>query len=413
MQEQTFSLAELVERAKNIMAENGYRQKTVGNYSYVWNQLIAFAHSKEIRTFSEELLNSFALERYGITNALQPETDREKYYARILYCLYNAANCTPWITKNKSYRSLRARALQFQALEYAFNCFSNKLMSKNLKHKSIELKQQQLRDFLKYIESEGISEISELGVKIISDYLRAKDAFSTSTKSGILTTMREFFRTPEVLAQTQQDLSINLRAPNNGRYERLPSTYSTDEIRRLLSCIDRTTQDGKKDYAVIILAVDAGMRVSDIINLRIPNLNWLAGTIEIIQSKTGEHSSITMSDTIKFALLDYLMNVRPKNTAYDNLFLRSNAPIIPYISAGHYYKRLNKYIRAANINVNGRHHGMHAMRHSLATRLMSDDVSITVISEALGHKYANVTKGYVRIDINKLRLAALEVSSGV
>lgn len=93
------------------------------------------------------------------------------------------------------------------------------------------------------------------------------------------------------------------------------------------------------------------------------------------------------------------------------MFLRSLAPFSPYISAGRYYKRLNKYFELAGVNRDGKHHGMHTFRHSLASRLMGDNVPITVVSEALGHKYANVTMRYVRIDIEKLRLAALGVPS--
>ncbi len=122
---------------------------------------------------------------------------------------------------------------------------------------------------------------------------------------------------------------------------------------------------------------------------------------------------IFMTNALKWALLDYLMNVRPKCTAFDHVFLRSLAPFSPYISAGHYYKRVNKYFKLADINRDGKHHGMHSLRHSLATRLVGDNVPITVVSEALGHKYANVTMQYVRIDIEKLRLAALEVPSNV
>jgi len=87
------------------------------------------------------------------------------------------------------------------------------------------------------------------------------------------------------------------------------------------------------------------------------------------------------------------------------------AQFTPYVSAGRYYNRLNKYFELAGVNKDGKHHGMHTLRHSLATRLMGDNVPITVISEALGHKYANVTMQYVRIDIEKLRLSALEVPS--
>jgi len=98
---------------------------------------------------------------------------------------------------------------------------------------------------------------------------------------------------------------------------------------------------------------------------------------------------------------------------YENVFLRSIAPHCPYTTAGHFYGRINKYMKRAGIDSNGKHHGMHSCRYSLATRLMNDNTPITVISEALGHKYANVTKEYIRIDISQLRLAALEVPTNV
>ena len=265
MREQTIALADTLEeqvnRAKTIMSENGYSQKTVGNYGYVWNQLTAFAHSNGMRTYSEELLTSFAQEHYGVTDVFHPNTDKEKYYARMLLCLDNVVNGKPWASTHKRHSS--SKKFHSPALEDAYYYFTNWLESKNLKQGSIDLKQQQLRDFLNYTESEGIRDISELSVKTLSGYLMSRNALSTSTKSGIITTIREFLRTPEISAQTLCDLSTNLRASNNGRYEKLPSTYSTGEIRCLLSCIDRTTREGKKDYAFIILAADAGMRTSE------------------------------------------------------------------------------------------------------------------------------------------------------
>jgi len=192
----------------------------------------------------------------------------------------------------------------------------------------------------------------------------------------------------------------------------MPSGYTEDEVRNILSCIDRKTPEGKKDYVFILLGVDLGLRVSDIINLKMSDIKWNVSTIELVQQKTGEFISLPLTDNLKWVLLDYLMNARP-NTEHQNVFIRSLAPYFPYTSGGHYYNRLNKYFKLAEIKTEGKHHGMHSLRHSLAARLLSDDVPITVISETLGHKYANVTRDYIRIDIEKLRLVALEVPSNV
>jgi site-specific recombinase XerD len=145
--------------------------------------------------------------------------------------------------------------------------------------------------------------------------------------------------------------------------------------------------------------------------MKLSDIKWDVGTIEIIQKKTEEFISLPMSNAIKWALLDYLTYARPKIADCENVFLRSHAPMVAYTSAGHFYKKVNKYFTTAGIKTQGKHHGMHSLRHSLATRMMRNDISITVISQALGHKYGNVTNKYIRIDVDQLRLASLEVPS--
>lgn len=120
-----------------------------------------------------------------------------------------------------------------------------------------------------------------------------------------------------------------------------------------------------------------------------------------------------MTDNVKWAILDYIMNVRPKNSGYRNVFLRSRAPYIPHGRTFCFYERINKYIRISGIKTKGRHHGLHSFRHGLASRLMNEGTPITIVSEALGHKSINATKDYIQIDFSRLRLVALEVASNV
>lgn len=113
--------------------------------------------------------------------------------------------------------------------------------------------------------------------------------------------------------------------------------------------VDRSTPQGKKDYAVIILAVDLGLRVSDIIKLQLDEIKWDRSMIELFQQKTGEFLQLYMTDNVKWALLDYMMNGRLKDSKYSNMFLRSKAPYMPYAGAASLYDRVNKYISLAGI----------------------------------------------------------------
>jgi len=399
-------LHEQVEKAKVSLREKGYAGKTIESYSGVWHHLLRYAE-KECIADPAEVFTHFAELKYGIKDIFHPIGAREKYYARFLLCLYDVFANAPWTTK----RSYKIESFRTRTFEEAYINFATWLSGKSLKQATIVLKQQNIRGFICFAEDHNLSCISELNQTTILKYLESKCHLSKPTRDGIVHTLRDFFRCPEVAKIMGKDLSVNLKSRKTSRYYKLPSFFSTEELRLMLAAIDRRTVEGKKDFAVILMAADTGLRVSDIINLRISNLKWDCQEIEIVQQKTGQALRLWMTDALKWALLDYLMTSRPKEISCDHVFLRSLAPFHPYVSAGHYYKKLNKYFALAGVDTNGRRHGMHSLRHSLAARLMGENIPITIISEALGHKYANVTMQYVRIDIEKLRLAALEVAS--
>lgn len=71
---------------------------------------------------------------------------------------------------------------------------------------------------------------------------------------------------------------------------------------------------------------------------------------------------------------------------------------------------ITKYVKLANIDTIGRHHGMHALRHSAATRMLNDGVPLNIVSETLGHSSMEVTQNYLKISMEQLRSAGLEVS---
>ena len=398
-----------VENANALMIKKGYSKRTIENYHAIWILLVNYADEEGILSYTANLIVQFARSKYNVCDVFHPTSDREKRYARILLCLNDLFETGIWTTKH-IYN--RPKHFQSKALAKVFDHYTGWLNEKQLMPGSITLKREIARDFLHFIESRQINDISEIDLSIVQKYLRIKEKYSASTKSGIIITLRSFFRCPSIAISLKKDLSINLKASNNnGKYERLPSSYNSEEISSVLSCINRSESSGIKDYAIILLAADTGMRVSDIINLKLSNIKWDAEAIEIIQKKTGVFISLPMSDAVKWALLDYLTNVRPKDTDCENVFLRSHAPMTHYDSAGHFYKKVNKYFSTAGINTQGKHHGMHSLRHSLATRLLRNDISITVIAQALGHKYGNVTNQYIRIDIDQLRHASLEVPS--
>lgn len=232
--------------------------------------------------------------------------------------------------------------------------------------------------------------------------------YSSSTKSGILFTLRDF------LKFLYKDNLISKEASNafpiivSNKFEKVPSFYSKTEINELLGCVDRGTEIGKRDYAILILAIQLGMRAGDIRKLRMQNIRWEINKIEFIQEKTKNPICLPLTENIKYALLDYLKNSRPKSSL-PNIFVRHRAPFMPFAEKNPFYWVINKYLKKANIKTTGKKHGLHPMHYSLASNLLSKNIPIHVVTGILGHKRQDTTNMYLRIDTGMLCTVALEV----
>jgi integrase len=193
--------------------------------------------------------------------------------------------------------------------------------------------------------------------------------------------------------------------------ERLPSFYSQEEVKRILDSVDRSSRQGKKDYLIILLAAQLGIRTSDIRCLKLENIKWDRNTLEFSQQKTKKYMQLPINEPLKFAILDYLKNSRANVANYDSghLFIRTRAPYEPYSENNRFTQRISLYFQKSGVPIKGKHHGLHSLRHSLASQLLKQLTPITSIANALGHNSIEATKRYIQIDIEQLRSIALEV----
>jgi site-specific recombinase XerD len=204
---------------------------------------------------------------------------------------------------------------------------------------------------------------------------------------------------------TKTNLSVCVPKPTRPRP--LPSIYSGNEVKQLLSSVDRSSDSGKRDYAILLLASHLGLRSSDIVNLSFKDIDFTTKTIEIIQVKTARPLTLVMNSEVKEAITDYIQNARPQSSS-DKIFLRSRAPFSP-LTAGSGYAITRKCFNLAGIAAQGRRRGAHALRASYATALVAKGVPYAVVQEVLGHEDRESAKYYVRVDVRRLRMCALDV----
>ena len=165
---------------------------------------------------------------------------------------------------------------------------------------------------------------------------------------------------------------------------------------------------GNRDYAVLLLAARLGLRVSDIRNLKESDINWETKELRITQVKTREPLILPLPLDVGWAIIDYCKNARPKSDAPE-LFLRV---VAPHVSLKNPDNILIRYMREAKIPYKRlSHHGLHILRHSLATHLLDEDIDITTIQGILGHLNIETTNKYIGINVRQLKECALEVAS--
>ncbi|MCL1874666.1 MAG: tyrosine-type recombinase/integrase [Synergistaceae bacterium] len=187
----------------------------------------------------------------------------------------------------------------------------------------------------------------------------------------------------------------------------MPSVYSGEEVSKLLSSIDRSTSMGKRDYAILLLAAKLGLRSSDIVNLKLQDIDYDKKTIDIIQVKTGKPLTLVLNADVEESLDEYVKHGRPQSE-HEHVFLNTQAPYSP-LCAGTGYSITQRSFDRAGISATGRRRGTHALRMSYATSLVTKGVPYAVVTEALGHDDPESAKYYVRVDVRRLRLCALNV----
>jgi len=402
MQNKHITLTELTTRVTEHLCNLNYSKGTISHYRYTWNLLKKYASSKEVSTFTLELGMQFLSDHYGI----DPNNKLPHFHVslvRRIKVLEEFKNTSRFPLCHR--KNPKKVPVQFAKI---FKSYQKLQYNLQLAQRTVQSKSFMVTNFLIYLNEKGISNLRKLSVTHIYGYVESLRGYSSATKSGILFTLRDFLKflyTKDLIAK---EVSNVFPVIISNKFERIASFYSKTEIGKLLGCVDRQTKIGKRDYAVLILAIHLGIRAGDIRKLKFRNIKWDTDQIEYIQEKTKNPICLPLLENIKYALLDYLKNSRPKST-YPNIFVKHRAPFIPFSKGNSFYEIINKYIDKANIETAGKKHGLHSMRYSLASNLLSKNTPMPVITGILGHKSSDTTNMYLRIDTDKLRSVALEV----
>jgi len=195
-------------------------------------------------------------------------------------------------------------------------------------------------------------------------------------------------------------------------YREMPiQSYVTDEeLSCIFNVIDRDTDAGKRDYAIIQLSATTGLRESDIINIKLSDIDWRKGEIRIKQRKTNREIVIPLVNEAAAAVQDYILNARPASENAE-LFLRVNPPCYAIMDAaaiGDMFKRYEKKAGIERQALDGK--GFHGLRRRLAKKLLISGSPTTEIAQILGHNDVDSVRQYLSLDTANIKECALDFS---
>lgn len=391
-------IKKVIERANQLLTEARYTNSRIYSYNWLWNKgILSYMRAKSLVDFDETVGKECMLCFHDGGTVTFSHRD-----------LIKSIDVLVNVFLNDSLGKRMRIPVQYpfrgeigSAAEDYFEFLKARGVSEK---KTIQSYKRIVSNFVEYLLENGINSISGISEDYIVKFIESRQY---RQKEYIEMTHR-FLKYLCKENLTTKDHSYVLRSlGKNIKHIKTPSFYGPDEIRKLEESISRASNVGKRDYAMVILCSRLGLRVSDVANLSFKDINWENNSINIIQHKTGNPLTLPLLPIVGNAIIDYLKNARPKSTS-SKIFLSCRPPY-GEMNPGSVHSAIAVAFRESGIDFGDRHHGGHALRFSLAQRMLDKSTPIPIISETLGHTEVDATRAYVRIDLTHIMGCVLDV----
>lgn len=397
-------IAEIIAQLDAYMVELGYTPSTLRHHRQAWNALKNLALAEGATYFTKELGFKLLREHYHV-DPYDSKLSEYKAVVRRSVMLLLEFQISGTIAK----RLPKGEYIFPEGFRIAGEAYLSMLQSEgHIKESTLRNHRHRLVAAALFFESHGVTGIEFVNTEIINLYLKTMAGCSQSYLSGVLRTLSHFFK----FSSEQGYIPASFAFPTVSVYKdrKIPEYYSPEEISGILSAVDRGNPLGKRNYAMILLAVRYGLRIGDIRTLKLTDVDFNTNQIHIIQQKTSKPLTLDLLPDVGWALIDYLKFGRPQVSAAE-IFLRHVHPYGPLGESDNMGYVIRQYAVAAGIRKNAEkaHHGFHMLRYSLACDLIQQGISLTTISGILGHSQLSVTSRYTQLDIPQLMDCALEV----
>ncbi len=269
-------------------------------------------------------------------------------------------------------------------------------LEKGLSLNTIDAYFKDLEKFKQFVTQQGV----ELDVKKIRhEHVRGfvdmlnEAGMSASSQARALSGVKSLFKYLLIHDIIERDPTMLIETPKIGR--KLPTVLSPMEITRIVEANDIESETGLRNVAIIEVLYGCGMRVSELVNIKVSNINFDEGFVKI-EGKGNKERLIPIGKKAKYAIINYIQlyrsTLRVDKRDEDILFLNRRGKKMTRVMVFTIIKDL-----AAKIDLNKRI-SPHTFRHSFATHLMEGGADLRAIQDMLGHESITTTEVYTHLD---------------
>ena len=269
------------------------------------------------------------------------------------------------------------------------------LTEKALSINTVKSYENDLKGFFTYLKQQDISVLNCAKETIINYLLGLKEkGYNSSSIARNLSTLKQFFRFMILENIIHHDPTEGLKSPK--LWIRLPKALDVDEIKKLLSVM-LSSRYFPRDIAMLELMYASGLRVSELVKLRLQDINFEAGFIRV-RGKGDKERVVPIAPRTIETIKEYLMELRPsllKKKASDYVFLNNRGQPM---TRQRFWQNLKKIGKMTGINVTP-----HMIRHSFATHLLEGGADLRSLQKMLGHSDISTTQIYTKVSMDRLK----------
>ena len=229
-------------------------------------------------------------------------------------------------------------------------------------------------------------------------FLQQVNPLHPEKSKNLATALRMFLRFLVARGESAPGLEFAIPTVARWRLSTLPKYVQPEEVEKLIASCDSSTSLGARDRATLLLIARLGLRAGDVSGLQFRHLLWSEGMLRVA-GKNRHEVELPMPQEVGDAILHYLKNGRPAVNS-DFVFITTIAPFVPITRQG-VGRAVVRAIRRTGIDAPSR--GAHLLRHSLASAMLRDGMSLPAIGALLRHSSIETTMVYAKVDVNLLK----------